>query len=355
MSRSFLNLSAAAIACGLATAPAIADTPVSGVGGLAMSPDGSRLLAITESRALYVLDPATLEIVERHWLRTSPVSIVLSSDGKRIFIRDTSDTLLVMSASDFSIEREIEDVKLMAYAGDANILFVAEFEYDRENRRNDTTLIAIAASSFEELGRVEIDAEAAAIDVTPDAATVAILTDSFDSEAETKESRPSELKGLDREVFDHKHDAEEAQIVMITDSGSTVNIVNTWYSDFSQPTIRLAGGKLWIAPYSGTVAHLDPATGEATLVDTGITYNYGAAFSADGAILLGGGLRDFAVTRTDGAAPGASSSLEKLPGWPEYFESFAVMPDGSFYAGTSAFMVYSFDASGAPVAQAPLF
>lgn len=339
----------------LAALPALADTPDSGVGGLAMSPDGTRLVAVTESRGLYVLDPATLEIAARHWLRTSPVSVAWSADGARLFVRDTSDTVWVLKADDFSVEREIDDVKHVAYAPAADILFVTLFTYDRDAKRNDTALVALNGQTFEEIGKLELDAEAEAIAVTPDAATVAVLTKSFESAAETKESAPSSVTGLDREIFEHKHDAEEAQVILITDRGQTVTTTNTWYSDFSQPQIALVGGKVWVAPYSGTVAAIDPATGDAALVDTGITYNYGAGFSADGAVLVGGGLRDFAITRTDGSAPSAKFALQPLPGWPEYHETFLVLPDGSFYAGSSAYVLYRFDATGKQLAQQPLF
>ncbi len=351
---SILRSTALAAVLGLTAAPAFADTPMSGIGGLAMSPDGATLYAISESRGLYVLDPATLEIKERVWLRTSPVSIIVSADGAKLFIRDTSDDLYVMSASTYEVENTVGDVSFVDYAPAANLLFVGDYEYDRENKRNDTIIRALDAASLSEVGKVELDAEVEAIDVTPDASLVACLTDAFDVETEPKEDKPDGMSKIEREVWDHKHDEEEAMLIMLTDRGQTMKTVNLWYSDFSSPSIQIVGDKVWVAPYSGMVAKLDPASGEAELMEVGkVSYNYGAGFT-DG-LLMVGGLRSAGSVKLDTGEVAAAWELDSLPGWPEYFESFVAGPDGSVYAGTSASVVYKFDGTGAQQAMTPLF
>ena len=94
-------LCAASLAFGPGTAGA--DTPVTGIGGLALSPDGSNLVAVTNARALYVLDPDTLEIKRRVWIETSPVWVAYSADGEQIFVRDTKDTIRVFDATELRL------------------------------------------------------------------------------------------------------------------------------------------------------------------------------------------------------------------------------------------------------------
>ena len=252
--------------------------------------------------------------------------------------------------------QSIEDAALVAYAPEANLLFIASKTYDRENRRNDTVVRALNATSFEEVGVVEIDADILGMATTPDGSVQALISRAEDSETETKENPPSSLRDLERDEFRHKNDAKTAKIFIVTQRGTKVDVMETWYSAFSQPTISImSDGTVWIAPYSGRTAVFDPKSGEIALRDVGLGTLYGRKFSDDGSLMLAGSLSEVSMTKPGSNGLSLVVRLTKLPGWPEYVQRFAMAGDGGFYAGTTAFRVLRFDASGLMQVSAPLY
>ena len=69
-----LRFAAAALSLALLNPfAAMADAPAGGIGGLAVSPDGSTILVAADSRAIYVLDPATMEVKNRVYTGSTTV------------------------------------------------------------------------------------------------------------------------------------------------------------------------------------------------------------------------------------------------------------------------------------------
>ena len=77
---------------------------------------------------------------------------------------------------------------------------------------------------------------------------------------------------------------------------------------------------------------------------------YGAGHSADHSILATGSLADGVIIDFANNSD-VSFDIDDLPGWPEYFSSFAISEDGTVYGATDAFRIIKITQAGAGVSK----
>jgi hypothetical protein len=90
------------------------------------------------------------------------------------------------------------------------------------------------------------------------------------------------------------------------------------------------------------------------LFETGLVFNHGLGASADGKVLVCGGMREGLYGPLEGVAR-VKFTIDALPGWPEHFAGFAVAADGTAYGVTSAFRVVRIGKDGKVMKVAPVF
>lgn len=329
--RSFL--AAALAATSLLALPAAADTPINGIGSLSVSPDGATLLAAGENRVVYVLDPQDLSVRERIWVAVSPVWIQHGAGGEVVMLRDTQGELIGYSAEGFEELWRVSPTEDAAYAPEADQVAFAI----RQRREIIVGVLDVGTAqpvaSFE-LGEMRVRE----IAISPDGARIAVLAQGEKLESEERESPPSDLRGVERELFSQQHDQRGARIVFIDVASGEVVSHDMWYTGKNTKGMAFAGEDVIVLAYGSNVARITPA-GEVTLIDTGASFHYGAMLSEDGTRIVSGSLAEFNVKTLGETGSREIKLSERLPGWPEYMMSFAAMPDGRIVAGTSAYRV----------------
>ncbi|MCP5102345.1 MAG: hypothetical protein GY950_03150, partial [bacterium] len=81
-----------------------AHTPKNGLGAVAVSPDGKTIVVGGDTRTLYVLDPSSLEVKKRIWLKTNIYEMAFNKDGSVLVVEDTSETLYFVKATNWQIQ-----------------------------------------------------------------------------------------------------------------------------------------------------------------------------------------------------------------------------------------------------------
>jgi hypothetical protein len=117
--------------------------------------------------------------------------------------------------------------------------------------------------------------------------------------------------------------------------------------------VGCVGDEAVVITYSGLSGKIG-ADGTVTPFKLMHGLNYGHALNASHEQVAGGNLRSFSVT-TLADLTGNQGKLDKLPGWPEYFEGFAFAADGTIYAGTSGYRVARIAANGTLEAVVPVY
>jgi hypothetical protein len=331
-------------------APSDAAVPLGGL-AVAVTADGSRLVAGGDTRALYELDPATLAVKGRTYIGRPIVALAFSKDGKRLLVEGTKAVLLLDAGSLKPIQT-LESVERIAVAPEADRFAVLD--------RSKGAIRVLSMQDGLEQASLDYDRmkTPAGFGLSPDGKQAAMLYYRRKAEAETKvphKEMPKDLKGAARNEFKQRHDGYGARWrVWDVASGKTTLDTKLWFSTGGGGNVVFFhGGHAYVVGYQNQNAKID-AKGEAAYFELGNSYNYGIGASADHGVLLTGGLRD--GSRTTLAALAAKTfRADKLPGFPEYFKSFSLTKDGTGFGGTTGYRVIRIGADGSIGKSAPVY
>ena len=304
-------------------------TPKGALGAIAISHDGAQLVAAGDNRVLYVLDPESFEVKQRNWIEINPIDMVFSKDGQTVVALSTDPNLYFYNTSDWSLKNKIEDTGPMAYAAEADKLV-----YTDEDRKDATISIVDMATAKPTDVSFKVGMPVIAVGVTPDASLIAVLGKPENTEAETKERPPRELRGAEKITFKQQNDGKAAKIIWYNHKGEKVKEFDSWFSISSDPRIIMPDAEnLYVINYSNENAHI--VGEEIKIFELSNSFNYGQNISPNQQWIGSGGLRRGSVTAINEQSK--TFEIDSLPSWPEYFEGFAVSNDGTIYGGTSAY------------------
>lgn len=351
--RRFLLAATAAVVLACGAADAGAATPKGALGALAVSPDGATVAAAGDNHALYLIDAATLEVRQRIHLGSNPQEMWYSADGKTLAVWTLDDEIRLLSTADWSLKATLPDVFQVAHAAQADALVVL----GRPKRANDVSTTPLSVLSLAD-GGTKLTASAigefVGLAAKADASGFVLITKGVKDESEAKAETPKDLKGAEKETFELQHDGNTAEIVVLDGSGAETARVKSWYSQSGQLVGAHDGAQASFVGYGNENLTVKADGAIVGLFQGPTSYNYGIGVAPDQKRIAIGGLRDGSlVTLADQGA--AVFEIDDIPGWPEYFKGFAFAPDGSVFAGTTAYRLAHIGADGALVAVKPVF
>ncbi len=348
--RPFLAVAASLLLCLLAPLPpASSAVPLHGL-AVAVTADGTRLVAGGDSRAIYELDPQTLAVKQRVHIGHGIVALGFSADGKRLWAESTK-AVHILDGVSFKMLKTIEKVERMNVVPAAGIVAV------RAQRGGEIQLLSIDDGSAQ--GSVPYDRmkSVAAFGLRPDGKRLALLYSRKSTKDEKKvpyKELPKDLKGAALSEFKQRNDGYGAQFVLFeVPSGKVLLDKQLWYSAGGGSRIAWHAGLPHVVGYDNQNAQIS-TEGKVTYFELGNSYNYGIGISTDGATVLSGGLRDGSRT-TLADRKSTKFRIDKLPGFPEYFKSFTVAADGTGFGGTSCWRVVRLDPAGKIEKVAPIY
>lgn len=319
----------------LISATAFAATPLDGL-TVAVSPDGSKLVAGGDTRTLLVLDPATLEVKERIWAETTLTALKFSSDGSVLAAQDTDGSVLLYDTAKWTKVKQFPKCDRMTTAQTPGLFAGSDEDYAGAK----ITVRTLKDGTQKGQVQLEKDFRVEALAIDESGKKLAVLSQAKDDSAEKKlgyNDTPKDLRGLAKSEFEEKNNGRTS-LFRIYDiaSGKQLSEAKLWYSP-NLCTVRFIGDDILVSGYSNVNARITPK-GDITLFEQQNSYNYGTGYSGDGSLLMTGGLRDATITTT---ADMAAQKLEisKLPGWPEYFKGFDADKSGNVYGGTTAYRI----------------
>lgn len=338
----------------LAGGPGHAATPKSALGAIAVSPDGGTVAAGGDNRVLYLVDPATLEVRQRIAIGTNPLELWYSADGSTLAMLTTDDEVLFFDTASWTEKGVQENVLAVAQAAAADRLVVLGRPKKGQDGSMTTPLLVLPLTGGAPTSEITVVGEAVSIASRPDASAFAVLTKQVKDESETKQDPPSDLKGIDKEIFRLQHDQQASEIVLVDATGAETGRQKTWYSQSGILTGVYAADAVHFLGYSNKNAKF-AADGSLLAVYEGpVSYNYGLGSDAAQGRVAVGSLRDGGIV-TLADATSVTFTIDQGRGWPEYFKGFAFAPDGALWGGTTAFRLVHVGADGTLIAVKPVF
>jgi len=327
------------------TLTAWAHIPKGGLADTAISPDGSILVAGGDSRTLYVLDPATLEIKNRIWLKTNIYEMEFNKDGKVLVVEDTSEALHFISVKDWKVFKKVTKAGSFSAAPAVDLLAGLAGGYKK------STIKFISMSDGSLKGQVEFPGKVDAIGLDVKGSRLVVLAPGPKGK-ETKKNKPNGLRGEDADLFVQQNDGKISILAEYkVPSGQKIKEQEIYYSTRT-PVIMVGEKQIRLIGYSNINATIEGST--ITLFKGKSSYNYGVGLSPDRKFYLLGGLRQ--GTRIVNDTLGMTTfKLDTLPGWPEYYKGFGFAADGTGYAVTTAYRLVKISKEGTIVKAVPLY
>jgi sugar lactone lactonase YvrE len=335
-------VAAAALSC-LAAFPIAAGTPKNALGAIAVAPNGQWIVAAGDNLTLYVVEAATMTVHSRHWIGLNPEQLAFSADGKTLLVIDIESSLTFLDTTTFQARGQVKGLRAAAVMAGADQV-VGMASPNKRDGKATTDIVVHALSDGRELRRIVADAEGHAVGGAADGSAIALLTRPFDTTAETKTKAPDDKKGFDKDIFEQQNDAKASEVLVFDGNGAAVARHPTWFSTTGVVTMAVAQGQLHVVPFDNENLRVDLASGVAEMYRIGDGLNYGVAFSADHARVVTGSLAAGAVGAVGGAVVAYKS--DRVGNWPEYIEGAAFAPDGTVYAGTTAYRLWQVTPDG---------
>ena len=335
-----------AACCLCLAASALAHTPLGGLTP-AISPDGKTLVVGGDNRVLYIVDPATFEIKDRVWFKTTIWRMAFNKDGSKLLVEDTSETLYFLDPANWTVEREVKKSGFMAPAYAADICAV-------KGGGKEISVISMtdAASKM----KVDFEEQISSFGLNADGTRLAVISryDKDTGEENVKYSDiPKDLKGIEKAAFQQRNDGKTANLYIVeVPSGKILRETQIFYTTSDGAVVFFHGDTVMVVNYSDVNAKI-PSEGEIEVFKLGGS-NYGIGISRDQKRIATGGMRDGQYTKVDGMAT-VSFKTDRLSGWPEYFKGFCFDADGNAYGTTSGYRLFKIE-PGANVAKSgPVF
>lgn len=320
------------------TSSTLAHTPHGGL-TVCVSPDGKTIVAGGDNRVLYVIDPSTLEVTNRVWVKTTIWGLTFSPDGSKLLIEDTNASIFIVNSQSWTIEKEVKNASFLSPADKVNLCAVM-------STSKEVSFLTMSDGSLK--GKVTIDKEIASFAINPDGTRLAILTKDEKDESEktiTSADIPKDLKNAARREFEQKNNGKTAQFIIYeAPSGKELFRSKVFYTTSSGATMMFDGQDVIIVNYSNENARIT-AKGEVTVFELANSFNYGIGMSRNHSFLATGGLSTGTYTKVKELGM-LSFTTDKLPGWPEYFKGFGFAPDGTAFGSTSGYRIVKIKQDG---------
>ncbi len=329
----------------LAVFPVEAHTPKGGLGDAAISPDGKILVAGGDSRVLYVIDPSSLEVKDRIWLKTSIYEMEFNKDGSVLVVEDTAETLHFINTKDWKVAKTVKKGGPFSAAPMVDILA----GYTSGYKESSINFYSMTDGSSK--GKIEYPGKIISVGIDAQGKRVVMLAQG-PKDTEEKKQTPKDLKDIEKETFKQKNDGKVSVLAEFeVPSGKKISEKTIFYSANS-PIIIVTDKRTLIINYGNVNANIE---GDAiTLFRGESSYNYGMEVSADRKTFLLGGLRD-GTRGTSADLNMTTFNIDRLPGWPEYFKGFGFAQDGTGYGVTTAYRLVKIGQDGSVVKAVPIY
>ncbi len=323
------------------------------LGAIAVSPNGKTVLAAGDNRVLYTIDADSLSVKDSLWIGINPLSIHYNKDGSVFIVHDTSNSLVFYSSETKKPIAEVADATLIAIAEKADII-VASGRVKGRDKDATTKLYGYDMSTGKQVVSATAKVGIHGLGVLSDASRIFALSKSLKSEKETKDKVPTELKGLERELFRQKHDGKVSQFVTFEKNGREKGRYTTWYSAATAVELVALGKSILAIVFNNVNAELD-RTGKSTkLFKNENRFNYGIGYSIASNQLVTGGLAIGSITNLkDGSS--IEFKIDRIGGQSEQFKGFAIAKDGTVYGGTTAYRLVKIGPDSGVEKVAPVF
>ncbi|MEM9138877.1 MAG: hypothetical protein AAGB15_03530 [Pseudomonadota bacterium] len=337
--KTIIRVGVAAALCGI-SGLGLADSPANGIGGIAVSPDGATVVVAGDTRVIYKMDTASMEVTDRIYQKSTIVWMDYRLDGEVLFTRDTNGTLTAYDTATFEPVWSVKRSEDADYAPFANQLVYVTQQYKDGKRTGHLTLVDAAA--LEEKATFDLgEMTPAAVGISKEGLRAVVLSRPEKRESEERANPPSDLKGIDRSVFRLKNDQRGAKIAQVDLILGQVGVTQSWYSTNTIKDLVVTPSMAFIGGFSNQSAVID-AAGEVTIVDSGARIHHGATLTATADAMVTGA-QGAVVVKPFASDAAQEIKLDRLPGWPENVTRFDHGPDGKIYGGTTAYRVIVLD------------
>jgi len=307
--------------------PAVADTPAGGIGGVAVNPANDTVLVAGDTRTIYVLDRATLEVTNRVYVGTTIVWMAYNADGSLVFTRDTDGTLEARDAASLQRKWSIDRTEGVDYAPISNQLV-----YIKRERKNGV-LTLLNAADFTEINKIDLgEMSPNHVAMSSEGLRAVVISRSEKRESEEKARASSDMKGIVRSKFNQENDQRGAKIATVDLLLGKADVIESWYKSDNIKDMRVSPSEAYVLSYSDEMAKIS-ADGTVEIIDSGARNHYGAGMTPAMDAIVSGSLKSITVKPLASDAAQVFK-LDDLPGWPEYVIRFTNTPDGKILAGT---------------------
>lgn len=325
--------------------PMQAHTPKNALGAVAIGSDGKTLAAGGDNRVLYVLDPASLEVKKRVWLKTNIFRMVFNKSGSVLVVEDTSETLHFIKTADWKVFKTVKKAGKFSAAPAADLMAGLASGY----RKSTVKFISMSDGSLK--GQIEFPGKVTSVGLDADGTRLVLMADG-PKDKEAKNKTPKELKGLDKDIFKQKNDGKTSIIAEFeAPSGKKISEKTVFFSSSNCVTL-VTGKKTLFLNYSNVNAAV--AGDKITLFKSVSSFNYGIGISHDRKYFLLGGLRSGTLGNAE-TMDMKKFDINRLPGWPEYYKGFAFAADGAGYAVTTAYRLVKISKTGVVEKTVPIY
>jgi hypothetical protein len=320
------------------------------LGGLAVavSADGTQLIAGGDTRAFYDLDPVTLAVKRRVHFGRPIVAMALAQDGKTLAVESTG-AVSIVDAKTLETIKAHEKYEQLSVAPDAGLVAT----------RGRKHIHILSMADGVEKHKVEYNSmEGRPIfALSPDGKKLALIGTGKADQQEPRlgyKDMPKDLKGAAKSEWEQRHDGKSGY-VRVFEIGNDTPILDkkTFFSAPGSGRACWQGTSIVLVSYDNANVIFDNA-GTPKMFELGNSYNYGKGFAAGGGVILSGGLRSGTRTTVPDLA-GIKFKLDEQPGFPEYWKSFTVAADGTGFGGTSAYRVVRIKTDGTIEKAAPIY
>lgn len=308
-----------------------------GISALALNPAGDTLMAAGSNRVIYKLDPESLKVVERHWIKVRPIAMEYSSDGNLLLVQSDRAVVYAMDPKTFKVKKKLRKARYFSYAPGANKIVVADNSYEYKTKKYFTNLRVLNGETFKLEKKLKIPGQTAGLDVDDDATTVSIITNGVKDTTETRESPTSDMSDAERTEFRQRHDQRSSEHIVVSLSEGEKSRHKSWFSFSGNSTIVRTGDGVMVLPFYSGGAYMKDA-GETSFVNTGTRSQNGALI--DGDTIITGSFSSITV-KDPSDEESTVHKFKKLAGSGDYPVSIIKGKDG-FFASTNGFRVIRF-------------
>lgn len=322
-----------------------------GHAAVAVSPDGSLIAVGGTNRTLYVLDGSNYEVKKRIWLGPRIGEACFNGDGSTLVVEDDEEALHFFDTKTWKVKTTVSKAGFASFSPTADLLAAYRLGSNPQ-------ILFLSMTDGAQKGVVDLPGRIAGLGLDAAAKKLSVITEGVKSETEKKvgyNDIPKDLRGLAKEEFKQKNDGRTSRLLTFeVPSGKMLSEADLYFTtNLSHTMVLVHGGFTWIVTYSNVNAKLSD-DGKTELFQCTSSYNYGRGHSLDRKHVLVGGLRNGTMLNLEGMQM-VNYKIDRLPGWPEYFDGFTFDAEGKGYGVTSACRLVVLSPQGKIIRTIPVF